>query len=135
MEERKVASAIILNNRNEVLLQKKSLDYPFSSKGFWCLFGGGVEKDESEEEALKRELKEETNLSFDNLELFQVYNYDSANFFGKMYIFLIRFENDISKINLNEGAGFAFFSFEEINNINLNEWTRRAIKDYLKIVN
>ncbi len=132
MEERNVVSAIIINNKNEVLLQKKSLDYLFSDEGFWCLFGGKIEEKESKEEALKRELYEEINIAFDKFELFQGYDYDCNNFSGKMYAFLLKFEEELSKINLNEGAGFAFFSFDELNHLNLEEYSKKAIEDYFK---
>ena len=46
--------AIILNDENEVLLQKKDLRYKWFP-GEWCMFGGGIRENEEPEEALKRE--------------------------------------------------------------------------------
>ncbi|MEZ5199073.1 MAG: NUDIX hydrolase [Bacteroidales bacterium] len=51
-------------NGMQVLLIKRKND-PY--KGIWALPGGFVDMDETLEEAVVRELKEETNVRFDNL--------------------------------------------------------------------
>lgn len=48
-----------LNERDEILLVRRSID---PGKGIWCLPGGFIEKGETAEEAVIREIKEETNL-------------------------------------------------------------------------
>ena len=54
----------------KILLGKRKHD-PFG--GYWGIFGGYVEWDESPEDAVIRELKEETNLSVRDMKLFVVY--------------------------------------------------------------
>lgn len=54
-----------LNNEFEVLLIQRK-HYPFA--GMWALPGGFVDMDETVEQAVGRELYEETNLKFDQLE-------------------------------------------------------------------
>ena len=51
--------AAIIQKEGEILLEKRANE-PF--KGFWCLPGGHIEKNETVEEAVKREVKEETGL-------------------------------------------------------------------------
>ena len=51
------------NNTEVLLIQRKN--YPF--EGMWALPGGFVDMDETVEEAVVRELEEETNLQFSNL--------------------------------------------------------------------
>lgn len=51
------SSAIIVNNKNEVLLQKR-----YKNKDIWGIIGGIMNYGESSEEAAIREAKEETNL-------------------------------------------------------------------------
>lgn len=51
-------AAIILNNKNEILL----VNHKKNNKSYWLFPGGGIEYGETFEQALKRELKEELNL-------------------------------------------------------------------------
>lgn len=55
-----VVSALVVNKKNEILLVKRGRE---PMKGMWCLPSGFVEADEHIEDAVLRELKEETGLS------------------------------------------------------------------------
>ena len=52
-------AALVLNQKNQLLLVKRSVE---PAKGKWCLPGGFIEISESIEEAVLRELEEETGL-------------------------------------------------------------------------
>lgn len=69
------ADAIIIS-QNKVLLGKRLSD-PF--RGYWALFGGYVEWDESVEEAMKREVKEESDLNVLNYKLVGIYSQPSRH--------------------------------------------------------
>ena len=60
---------LIVKDR-KILLGKRKHD-PFG--GYWGIFGGYVEWNESPEDAVSRELKEETNLEAEDMKLFGVY--------------------------------------------------------------
>ena len=61
----------IVNEYNEILLLKGSENDPQFNKSFWYVVTGGCEEcDSNREETVKREVKEETNLDIDELELF-----------------------------------------------------------------
>ena len=67
METRKSARAILFNSRKEILLFRfrfEDLKDPVDSdrKAYWITPGGGLEKGESFEAALLRELREETGI-------------------------------------------------------------------------
>ncbi|MEA4824737.1 MAG: GNAT family N-acetyltransferase [Clostridiaceae bacterium] len=62
------ASVILINENNEILLQKRR------DNGCWGYHGGSVELDEVVEDAAKRELFEETGLTADKLDLFGVFS-------------------------------------------------------------
>ena len=56
--ERHAARAILLTDRNEVLLMR--MDFPWQDEHLWILPGGGIESGESPEQAVEREIFEET---------------------------------------------------------------------------
>lgn len=64
--------AIILNEKSEVLLIKRRNE-PF--KGFWALPGGFVDYGEIVEEAVLREVEEETGLLVEIIKLHNVYSH------------------------------------------------------------
>lgn len=66
MEERDYARAFILNSQNEVLFLKKNGAQKIAPNK-WVLPGGAVERDETYEDALVRELFEEVNFKITNL--------------------------------------------------------------------
>ena len=58
---------LLFNDKNEILLEERSDD------GYFDFPGGGIDLNESGEDAAKRELFEETGLVADELEFFKVY--------------------------------------------------------------
>ena len=60
------ATGIVYDNEKGLLLEKRA------DTGEWCVPGGSVELGEYTVDALKRELKEETNLDITNPELFLI---------------------------------------------------------------
>lgn len=60
------AMAILYNEEKGMLLEKRT------DTGEWCTPGGAIELGESLEDALKREIKEETNLDFATPKLFDI---------------------------------------------------------------
>ncbi len=62
MKERKSARALIINEKNEVLLEKFEFPKVKGNKVLWVTPGGGLKDDETYEIALERELYEELGL-------------------------------------------------------------------------
>lgn len=63
--------AVVLNNRNEVLV----LDHYIRPGFSWGLPGGFIDPGEHPLTAVKRELREETDLDLENIELLEVQSY------------------------------------------------------------
>ena len=68
-----VDAVVLVNKDGEnsiLLIERKHAPY----QGFYALPGGFVEEDETLEEAIARELREETNLVLNNLKQFRAYS-------------------------------------------------------------
>lgn len=88
-----VVAAVIVNDNNEVLLAQRPKGKRLA--GSWEFPGGKVEKDESPEEALARELKEELGITVApaDMEAFWFLSHDYMAEFGfhlLMPVYLIR---------------------------------------------
>jgi len=132
MRRRDIAVCLILNNKHEFLLQKKTTDYKILPGGYWSFFGGEIEEGENSEETIKRELIEETGCEIKKLNLFKKIEYQIADVEGYEYIFSGFLDADISKISINEGAGFAFFEISELENIKITNEDKEMIKLYFR---
>lgn len=92
-------------------------------------FGGGVEKGESFEACLKRELKEEINLELDLAKVFSIGKIEShslpGNFINLYYISGISAKN----LKVDEGDGLIELSLDEaLKNEKLTEYTKEVIR-------
>ena len=80
----------------------------------WEFPGGKVEKGESKEEALKREIKEELELNIENLEFLTTVDYDYPTFHLKMDCFLCGIAG--GKLALNAHNDAKWVNFDELDN-------------------
>jgi mutator protein MutT len=109
------ALAVIVNDNNEILLLQRANDGGWGS-GQWALVGGKIEEGETPEEACKREVFEETNITINDLKnRFSIQrNIDSIE-----YMFACRYDqNNEIKIN-EESIDFGWFKFDDIKTMNI----------------
>jgi ADP-ribose pyrophosphatase YjhB (NUDIX family) len=122
--KRIIVGGLILDSNNRLLLQKKDSEY-YWWPNYWCVFGGGVKTGENLEDCFYREMEEENNLKLYDLEHFHSHSFsetskDDGNRKreGIIHYFKTKFDGDLSKIRLGEGAGFSIFEKEEIDSLN-----------------
>jgi 8-oxo-dGTP diphosphatase len=128
----KNAVAIIINSDNKVLLLKRSDDPKIWQPSKWALVGGGIEKGETPEKAVQREIKEEIGLDIDKfIRTFTIQRHkDSIE-----HIFACRWDGEPTDITLNEeNTNYGWYNFEEIKFLNvvphLMEYITLAFKNY-----
>ncbi|MGV6845095.1 MAG: NUDIX hydrolase [Lutibacter sp.] len=107
------ASGIILQEKKILLLQRSNYTkhYPL----YWGCPGGRAELNESPEENVIREVKEECNLDFIPFEIFKTGIWENRKF----YRFLGSWRGTI-KIQEEEVNDFNWFTYEEAKTLNLS---------------
>lgn len=119
--------SIILENHGKILMLQRTNE-PF--KNYWCLPGGFISHEETPEEAIKREVKEETGLDLEIKNIVGSYRIDNDP--RGIHIDIIYNGIGESMIKLSsEDTNYAFFEPD-----NLPEQIaykhREAINDWLK---
>lgn len=115
MKVRNNSRAFILNENNEILLQKFEFRFTGKMKILWVTPGGGVEEGENFKQALERELYEELGLKIDVedgsiLALDIPFNGKNGKFISHEVYYLIRLPKNtvFSLNNMEEGEKNAF---------------------------
>ena len=108
--KRKGSSIIFINAQRKILLFLRddipNIPYP----GLWDVPGGHVEKNESPEQCIVREMKEEMNLTLDEFNLFSKIEFKDRI----EYTFWARANFNVDEIVLLEGQKLKWFTRDEV---------------------
>lgn len=128
------ASVIVINDKNEILLQQRS------DNGLWGYCGGGMEPGESPQAAAVRELYEESGLTAEKLELFGVYSGEEQHFFYPNgdevwtidILFICReYSGELSAVD-GESLKLEFVPMDKISKYPLNPPIKGPLSDFLE---
>lgn len=109
----------------------------------WSTFGGGIEINESPEEALKREIKEESNIKIYDIQL--IGEQKSTHIIrdknkkrkveNKQFIFLGYTDDELAELILDEGQKLNYFTLKKIKSMpNVAPAVIEAIDIYKKFL-
>jgi nucleoside triphosphatase len=122
--------ALICNRQGQVLLLKSD-----KWRGGYVVPGGHVELGETLEEALRREIKEETGLEIHGIEflLFQEFIFDDSFWEKRHFLFFDHAcRTDSLDVRLNcEAQEYVWVTALEALGLPIDAYTRRAIEVYL----
>jgi len=127
----KNALAVIVNNDNKILLLKRSKETEWMPEK-WSLVGGGIEKGEKPQQAVEREINEETGLEIKKfVKTFSI----QRNPNSIEYVFACRYEGEPTDVELNEeNTNYGWFDVDEMNYLdivpNLVEYITLSFKKY-----
>lgn len=120
-------AAVILKN-DKVFCAQRKLDDDHGGK--WEFPGGGVEKGESNEEALIREIKEELN-SYVSPDIYMMtVEHDYPEFHLTMPVYLCSLLN--GNLELKEHMDSKWVSMDELSNIDFAEADKKIVNQLLK---
>lgn len=106
--------AAIIKKEDKIFITRRSYG---EFKNMWEFPGGKIEDGETEEVALKREIKEELELDINNLEYFTTVDYDYTSFHLRMDCFICEICG--GALNLNAHNDAKWVSLEELS---LQNW-------------
>ncbi len=120
---------LIIKNQKILLIKRGGI--PF--KGFWAIPGGHLDFNETAEQGVIREIKEETNLTVTSLKLFGIYSNpqrDPKQIVSAVYLVKTKGRPKAQ----DDAVGFKFFPLNKLpNNIAFDH--KEIIRDYLKSQN
>jgi 8-oxo-dGTP diphosphatase len=127
-----IASSFIINAKSQVLLIQRSekSSYP----GYWQLVEGKMENDESPNETIAREVREEIGVQVTKLELNSVLHNEIEAKGLKYLCFRIVFNTTISsnKIKIsNEHVAFGWFNKNDVMKLQLLPGTEKILNKLL----
>jgi 8-oxo-dGTP pyrophosphatase MutT (NUDIX family) len=133
---KKNAVAVIVNNDNKILLLKRGDHKEFWMPNKWSLVGGGIDKkDKNPEDAVKREIKEETGLEIDKfVDTFTIQRHDDSI----EHVFACRYEGEPTDIVVDgfENTNYGWFDVSEMEYLDtvphLIEYITMTFKSYDK---
>ena len=128
MKQVKVVSAVIINKNSILCVQRNINKYNYISKKFEFP-GGKIEGDESKEQALLREIKEELNMDIQIEREYLTVEHQYPDFHITMYSFVCCC-ND-TKLELKEHLDFKWLKREELSAL---DWAAADIPIVNKLI-
>lgn len=132
---KKTVTILIENNHGDILLMLRDNDPAIPYPNQWYIPGGGIEGDESADEAMSRELREEFgDQAVNSFEHFMNYEWtdkDEAVFITKSNVDTDQLNAKLASGELSEGQEFRYFSRAEIAKMDLAFHDNEIIADYI----
>jgi 8-oxo-dGTP diphosphatase len=129
---KEIAAIILENDEGKFLLylRDNKPDIPFPDH--WDLIGGHVEKGETHEEALVREVKEELDIDLKEYTFYKKYECLTGDAYENIkYIYFGKINLPIEKVTLLEGVRPQYFSKEEIPNVKFANILKSIVMEYI----
>lgn len=122
--KKKASSIILLNEKEEIILQKRDDREKVYFRGCWGLIGGAAEEDETAEQCIRREFYEETGECLADVQyVFQKIEHCEETIFFS-YI------DSKKKLQCFEGEEIRAFPIKDIRNIKISNYHQTIITEF-----
>jgi 8-oxo-dGTP diphosphatase len=131
----KIATAILFDRNDKLLiyLRDDKPEIPFPNH--WDLFGGHVEENETPEEALVRELKEELDIEVNDYTFFKSFESLAEDRPNTKHVYIVRIKEAAKELTLHEGQYLKGIELSERGNYGFANMLGQILDDYAKTVN
>lgn len=129
---RQSAMIFLFDDRGRVLLHLRDDIRGIAHPGCWAAFGGEVDDGESEEQALRRELREELETEVGSVELLarvldrQGSGHEVALYRGEL-------TSSLRDLRLSEGAGMALFTPRQLHALPMTPFMKPVLLQHLAV--
>lgn len=119
-QHKKVGVSLIAeNSKGEILLMLRDNNPNIPYPNYWYTPGGTAEEGETPEEAIRREMQEEMELSLPDLSLYKVFDWPDDSYVYTDHVFYIQADLDPVHTPLHEGQMIKFFTRTEVEALDL----------------
>jgi len=128
MKKLEVTCAIInLNGKTLVVQRSKNMKLPLK----WEFPGGKIENDESAEDCVKREIREELNIEIELISKLSPSNFDYPDFSIELIPFIARYVD--GEINLTEHKQYLLLEKEKLKDLDWAEADIPILNEFLRL--
>ena len=125
-----VATALLFDRDNKLLIYLRDDKPEISFPNHWDLFGGHVEANETPEQALVRELKEELNIDVREFEFYKAFESLNEEKPNTKFVFVVRIKEAAEELTLYEGQELRGIDLSEIGNYKFANMLGQILDDY-----
>lgn len=127
-----VATALLFDRNNQLLIYLRDDKPEISFPNHWDLFGGHVEADETPEQALVRELKEELNVDITDYQFYKSFESRNETNANTKFVFVVKIKQSASDLTLYEGQYLNGINMSERGNYKFANMLGQILDDYAK---
>jgi NDP-sugar pyrophosphorylase family protein len=124
-------SAILINERGQVLLQQRDDNPAIRYPAHWALFGGTIEEGELAVDAVAREVKEEIDFEMRNFGLFREFVQNNKHEFA----YVGELTASLDELTLSEGQGMKLFAPAELPDLLIRPDDKQTLEEYFGVGN
>ena len=129
MNIRRAAGFALRDKEGRVLLQHRDEKAPINPNR-WGIFGGQIEGDETPEETVVREAKEELGIELKDLKFFRKFEFHEEGSTFEAFIFVAPLLYSVEQLRKQqtEGKDLGLFSFEQTKKLKTSNHTKEMLR-------